>query len=53
MLGIIRKTYIVLSNNLVCVSNHAKFVSLRNEKCEIQLINLHPNECSQELYYYK
>ena len=53
MLGIIRKTYIVLLNNLVYVSNHAKFVTLSNEKCEIQPINLHPNECSQELYCYK
>ena len=53
MLGIIRKTYIVLLNNLqVYVSNHAKCVPLSNEKCEIQPINLHPNECSQELHCY-
>ena len=30
-------------------------VSLSNQKCEIQpaLINLHPNEYSQELHYYQ
>ena len=29
-------------------------MSLNNQKCEIQptLINSHPNECNQELYYY-
>ena len=52
MLGIIRKTYIVLLNNLVYVSNHAKCVSLSNEKCEIQPINLRPNKSSQELHCY-
>ena len=33
---------------------HTKCVSLRYQKCEIQLIliNLHPNEYSQELHYY-
>ena len=35
-------------------SNHAKCVSISNQKCEIQLniINLHPNEDSEELPYY-
>ena len=44
----------VLLTCLVNASNHTKFVSLSNPKCEIQptLINLHPNEYSQELYYY-
>ena len=45
---------IVLFTIIVNASNHTKCVSLSNQKCEIQptLINLHTNECSQELYYY-
>ena len=36
-------------------SNHTKCVSLSNQKCEIQptLINLNPNEYSQEFHYYR
>ena len=36
------------------VSNHSKCVSLGNQKCMTQptLINLHPNEYSQEFHYY-
>ena len=39
---------------LVNGSNHTKCVSLINQKCWIQptLINLHPNEYSQEFHYY-
>ena len=35
-------------------SNHANRVSLSKQKCMIQptLINLHPNEYSQEFHYY-
>ena len=46
--------FIVLLSCIVNASNHAKCVSLSNQKCEIQpaLINLHPNEYSQELQYY-
>ena len=35
-------------------SNHIKCKSLSNQKCTIQptLINLHPNEISQEFHYY-
>ena len=53
MFGIIKKMFIVLLANLVNVSSHTKCVSLSNQKCEIQptLINLHPNEYSQELHY--
>ena len=49
MLGIILKMFIVLLTNIVNASNHTKFLSLSNQKCEIQpaLLNLHPNECSQ------
>ena len=34
-------------------SNQTKYASLSNQKCETQpiLINLHPNEYSQELHY--
>ena len=44
----------MLLASIVNASNHAKCVSLSNQKCEIQptLINLHPNECNQELHYY-
>ena len=54
MFGIIKKMFIVLLSCIVNASNHAKCVSLSNQKCEIQpaLINLHPNEYSQELQYY-
>ena len=46
--------FIVLITNIVNASNHIKCVSLSNQKCQIQptLINLHPNEYSQELHYY-
>ena len=46
--------FIVLLASIVNASNHTKCVSLSNQKCEIQatLINLHPNEYSQELHYY-
>ena len=42
---------IVLLSSIVNASNHAKCVSLSNQKCMIQptLINLHPNEYSQEV----
>ena len=40
--------------DIVNASNHRKCVLSRNQLCEVQptLINLHPNEYSQELYYY-
>ena len=39
---------------LVSASNHTKCVFLSNQKCMVQptLINLYPNEYSQELHYY-
>ena len=55
MLGIIKKMFIVsLLASMVNSSNHAKCVSLSNQKCEIQptFINLHPNEYDKELHYY-
>ena len=54
MFGLIKKTFIELLNNIVGASNHTKRVLLSNQKCMIQptLINLHPNEYSQEFRYY-
>ena len=54
MLEITKKIFIVLLTRIFNACNHTKCVSLRNQKCEIQpiLINLHPNEYSQELHYY-
>ena len=54
MLGSITKMFIVLLARIVNRSNHTKRVLLRNWECMTQatLINLHPNEYSQEFYYY-
>ena len=54
MFVIIKNMIIALLTRIVNASNHSKCVSLSNEKCEIPatLINLHPNEYSQELHYY-
>ena len=45
---------IVLLTSIVNPSNHTKFMSLSNQKCEIRttFINLHPNEYSQEFHHY-
>ena len=44
--------FIVLLSTIVNASNHTKCVSLIDRKCEIQvtLINLYPNEYSQEFH---
>ena len=54
MSGIIKKTFIVLLTSIVNTSNHIKCVLLSNQKCMTQpaLIDLHPNEYSQEFHYY-
>ena len=54
MFGLIKNIFIGLLTGLVDGSNHTKRVSLSNQKCLIQptLINLHPNEYSQEFHYY-
>ena len=54
MFEIIKEVFIVLLASVVNASNHTKYVSLSNQKFETQqtLINLHPNECNQELHYY-
>ena len=46
--------FIRIITDIVSASNHAKCVSLNNKKCMTQptVINLHPNEYSQGLYYY-
>ena len=45
---------IVNASSIVDASKYTKCVSLNNQKCIIQstLINLHPNEYSQEFLYY-
>ena len=55
MFGLIGKIFIGLLTNKVNASNHTKCVSLSTEKCMIHptLINLHPNEHSQEFQYYQ
>ena len=54
MFGSIKKIFIGLLTGLANGSNHKKCVSLNNQKCTTQptLINLHPNEYSQEFHYY-
>ena len=54
MFGLIKKMFMGLLISIVNASNHAKCVSFSNQKCMIQptLINLHPNEYSQEFHYY-
>ena len=46
--------FIGLLTSIVNGSNHIKCVSLSNQKCMIQptLINLYPNEYTEELHYY-
>ena len=46
--------FTVLLSSIVNASNRSKCVFLSNQKCKIQptLINLHPNEYSQEFPYY-
>ena len=46
--------FIRLLTSIVNTSNHTECISLSNHKSLIQpiLINLHPNEYSQELHYY-
>ena len=54
MFGLIKKIFIGLWTGIVSTSNHTKCVSINNQKCMIQptLINLHPDEHSQEFHYY-
>ena len=54
MFRLIKKIFLGLLISIVNASNHTKYVSLSNQKCVIQptLINLHPNDYSQEFHYY-
>ena len=54
MLGLIKKIFTGLLTGLVNGSNHTKCESVSNQKCIIEptLINLHPDEYSQEFQYY-
>ena len=54
MFAIIKNKFFVVLSSIVNVSNHTKCVSSSNQICKIQptLINLHPNEYSQEFHYY-
>ena len=54
IIGLNKKIFIGLLTGIVSASNHAKCISLCNQKCLIQptVINLHPNEYSQESQYY-
>ena len=51
MLGLIKKKFIGLLTDIVSASNHIQYVLLSSQKCMAQptLINLHPNEYSQNL----
>ena len=54
MFGLIKKMFMGLLVSIINAFNHSKCKSLSNQKCMTQptLINLHPNEYSQEFYYY-
>ena len=54
MSKLIKKIFIELLTDIPIASNNTKCVSLSNQKCITQpsLINLHPNEYSQESLYY-
>ena len=53
MFGLIKKKFIGLLTGLVNGSNHTNSFTLSNQICMTQpaLINLHPNEYSQEFHY--
>ena len=53
MFRLIKKLFMGLLVSIVNLSCNTKCVSLSNQKCMIQptLINLHPNEYSQEFHY--
>ena len=52
MFGLSKKIFLGSLTGLVNGSNHTKCISLSNQECMIQptLINLHPNEYSQEFH---
>ena len=54
MFELTKEIFIVLLISIANATNHTKCVFLSNQKCMTQptLINLHPNEYSQEFHYY-
>ena len=54
MFGVIKKMFMRLLISIFNACNHTKCVLVSNQKCMTQatLINLHPNEYSQEFHYY-
>lgn len=52
MSGPVKEMFVMLLARISSASNHAKCMSLSNQKCITQptLINLHLNEYSQELH---
>ena len=54
MCGFIKKMFLWLVTGIISASNHTECVLISNQKCMTQptLINVHPNEYSQELHHY-
>ena len=53
MFGLFIKIFIGLFTSMVSASNDAKCVWLSNQKCMTPtLINVHPNEYSEEIQFY-
>ena len=54
MFELIKKIFIGLSTGIASASNHTKCMLSSNQKCMIEpaLVNVHPNEYSQEFHYY-
>ena len=54
MFDLTKNMLVILLTSILSPSIDTKYVSLSNKKCMTQptLINLHPNEYSQELRYY-
>ena len=54
MFDLTKKMLVISLTSILSPSIDTKYVSLSNKKCMTQstLINLHPNEYSQELRYY-
>ena len=54
MLKLINRIFTALLISIINASNHSKCVLLSNQKCMAQptLVNLHPEEYSQEFHYH-
>ena len=53
-MNLLKKEFFVFLTSLINASSYTKYVSLSNQKCDIEptLINLNPNEYSHELHYH-